>query len=168
MIRTYTIHAIRFISLILVQVLILDNIEPSRYLTPYIYVLFILLLPFETPNWLILLLGFVLGLSMDIISLTPGIHSASVVLISFLRPFILRLFSPRDGYDAMTGPYIHHYGEFWFVKYAAVLIFSHHFMLFSLEIFRLSDLFYLLAKTFLSGMLSVILAVLSQYLIFRQ
>ena len=65
-------NLIRFVVLVLIQVMILNNIQVSGFINPYMYVLFILLLPFETPNWLLLLLSFFLGLSVDVAAITKG------------------------------------------------------------------------------------------------
>ena len=46
MIKDFGKYVIMFIVLVLVQVLILDNIQFSGLVNPYIYILFILLLPF--------------------------------------------------------------------------------------------------------------------------
>jgi len=168
MIKVYLRNIIRFILLVLVQVMIFDNIEVSGNINPYVYVIFIILLPFETPNWLLLILAFALGFSIDLLSMTPGLHSFSTVLIAFLRPFVLKNFSPRDGYEPGTFPRIYYYGLTWFAKYALILVFTHHFVLFSLEIFRLSGIFFILTKTLYSGIISGILIILSQFFIFRK
>ena len=60
-------NIIRFVVLVFIQVAILNNIQISGFINPYMYVLFILLLPFETPNWILLVLSFFLGLSIDIL-----------------------------------------------------------------------------------------------------
>ena len=59
-------NTLRFVILVFIQVAILNNIQISGFINPYVYVLFILLLPFETPNWVLLVLSFFLGLSVDI------------------------------------------------------------------------------------------------------
>lgn len=87
----------RFIVLVLIQVLILNNIEFSGYINPFLYVLFILLLPFETPAWLLLVSGFALGLTVDLFMNTPGLHAAATVLTAFVRPFVLRILLPVTG-----------------------------------------------------------------------
>jgi hypothetical protein len=51
-------NIIRFVVLVLIQVAILNNIQVSGFVNPYMYILFILLLPFEIPNWLLLVLSF--------------------------------------------------------------------------------------------------------------
>lgn len=158
----------RFIVLVLIQVLILNNIEFSGYINPFLYVLFILLLPFETPAWLLLVSGFVLGLTIDLFMNTPGLHAAATVLMAFVRPFVLRIFAPRDGYEPGTYPRIFYYGVSWFFKYSALLIVIHHFFLFYLEVFRFTDFFSTLFRVILSSVFSIILVVLSQFVMFRK
>lgn len=65
-------NIIRFVLLVLAQVLILNNIQFLGYINPYIYILFIFSLPYRTPQWLILSLAFILGLTIDIFSKTWG------------------------------------------------------------------------------------------------
>ena len=81
-----------FIVLILLQVLVLNNVQFLGFLNPYIYILFILSLPVKFPRWITLILGFVLGLIIDIFSNTIGIHAFATVLIAFFRAGIIKLF----------------------------------------------------------------------------
>jgi hypothetical protein len=157
-----------FVVLVLIQVFLLSNIHIGFYINPFVYVLFILLLPFETPGWALLVLGMFLGLSVDFFYQTPGIHASATVFMSFLRPFVLKSISPRDGYEPGTLPRVEYYGFFWFMKYAAILILIHHVFLFYLEIFRFSDFFHTLLRVFLSWIFSVAFVVSSQYYIFRR
>ena len=168
MIRIYLRSILRFFTLILLQVLLLDNIQMGGYLSPYFYVIFILLLPFETPKWLLLSLAFIMGLSIDLFNGTPGMHAAASVFMAFLRPFTLKNFSPRDGYETGSFPRIHFYGIEWFAKYAIILVLSHHFFLFFIEAFRFSDIFFTLGRIILNTILTSILVVLSQFFIFRR
>ena len=117
MIRIYIRNIIRFFTVILLQILIFNNIEVSGYLNPYFYVIFILLLPFEVPGWLLLSTAFALGFTMDMFMSTPGMHASATVFMAFLRPFVLKNFSPRDGYEPGTFPRVHYYGINWFAKY---------------------------------------------------
>jgi hypothetical protein len=168
MIKVLPRNIFRFVLLVLVQVFIFNNIQFSGYINPYVYVLFILLLPFETPGWLLLTLAFLLGFSIDILSGTLGMHTAATVFMAFLRLFVLQVFSPRDGYEAGTYPRVHYYGFNWFLKYAAILILAHHLVLFYMEIFRFSDFFSTLLRVLLSTVFSLTLILLSQYIIFRE
>jgi rod shape-determining protein MreD len=168
MIRLLSRNIIQFIAVVLIQVLLLNNIQVSSMVNPYFYVLFILLLPFETPGWLLLASSFFLGLTLDLFMNTPGMHSIASVLMAFLRPTVLTAIAPRDGYDAGTYPRLMYYGFEWFLKYTVVLVLIHHLMLFYIEVFRLSEFFSTFIKVIFSSLISVILIVLSQYFIFRK
>lgn len=168
MIRLLARNIIRFFIIILVQVLLLDNVLLGGYLNPYLYVLFILLMPFETPRWLLLVAGFLLGLSIDLFTNTLGMHTAATVLMAFIRPWVLSLFAPRDGYEPDTYPRIRYYGLGWFAGYAAILTFIHHFALFYIEVFHFEYFFSTLLRVFLSTILTTSTIILSQYFIFRK
>ncbi len=158
-------NILRFFVLILLQVIIIKNIELGRFVNPFIYVLFIIVLPFSIPNWLLLLVSFALGLSVDMFYDTGGIHAASCVLMGFTRSSILKLFSPREGYESGTEPTIKYLGFPWFLSYSSILIFIHHLALFYLEIFRLNEFWFTFTKVICSGVATLILVVLIQYFI---
>ena len=158
----------RFVVVILFQVLVMDNVMINGYMIPYIYLLFILLMPFETPRWIQLLAGFVLGLTMDLFTGTLGMHTAASVLVAFVRPYLLDLLAPRDGYEAETFPRIHYYGFLWFLKYTLLIVLVHHLALFYLEVFQLKHFFSTLLRVILSSILSTSTIVLSQYFVFRK
>lgn len=168
MIDTLPKNIIRFVILVLVQILIFNNIEIGGYINPYVYILFILLLPFETPAWVTLSLGFILGLIIDIFSETLGMHTAATVLISFIRPYVLSSFAPRDGYETRTLPRVFYYGLPWFIKYTIIMVLVHHLVLFYIEIFRFQDFFAILLRVILSTIFSSALVILSQFFVFRK
>ncbi len=164
MVTTIIRNFIRFIILILVQVLIIKNIELGRFVNPFLYILFIIALPFETPKWLLLLSGFLLGITIDMFYNTMGMHAAATVFMAYIRPSILNLFSPREGYEFGTQPTIQYLGVPWFLSYSAILIVLHHFILFYLEVFRFSEFFPTLIRIIVSSVSTLVLVVLSQYL----
>jgi rod shape-determining protein MreD len=168
MIKVLPRNFLRIIVLVVLQIFVLNNIQFSGFVNPYFYVLFILLLPFETPGWLLLTLGFVIGLIIDIFSNTPGLHTSATVFMAFLRPLVLDSFAPRDGYETGTYPRIFYYGFGWFLQYSAILILAHHFFLFYMEVFRLSDFFLTLWRVILSTAFTLFLVVMSQYFIYRR
>lgn len=168
MIKLLPKNIIRFVVLVLVQILIFNNIELGGYLNPYIYILFIILLPFETPNWLLLILGFTLGLTVDIFNETMGMHTAATTLMAYLRPMALSMFAPRDGYESGSFPRVHYYGMIWFFQYTFILVFAHHTLLFLTEMFRIQDLFHIIIRIILSSLFSVVLICMSQYFVFRK
>jgi hypothetical protein len=125
-------------------------------------------MPFETPGTVLLLTSFLLGISIDIFTHTLGIHAAACTFMAFLRPQVLKAFSPRDGYETGMLPRISFFGLTWFLKYSLILILAHHFVLFYLEMFTISDFFYTFLRVILSTLFTALLIVISQYFIFRR
>ena len=90
-------NIIRVIAFILIQVYVLDKIPHlHRFITPYIYYLFILWLPFSVSRMGLLVIGFFTGLVLDYFLMTPGRHAAACVLIAYVRPFIINILTPKD------------------------------------------------------------------------
>lgn len=164
MVSTIGKNILRFILLVLVQVLIIKNIELGRFINPFVYVLFIIVLPFETPKWMLLVVGFILGITVDMFYDTPGMHAAACVFIAFVRPSVLNWFSPREGYEFGMQPTIQYLGVPWFLSYSAILIVLHHLVLFYLEVFRFSESFSTLLRVVISASFTLLLVVVSQYL----
>ncbi len=162
-------NIIRFFVLILFQVLVLNNVHLTNINAHlFFYVLFILLLPFETPKWLLLLIGFVTGITIDIFSDTYGLHACASVFMAFMRPFMLDLNSPREGYETGTTPNIQHYGIEWFARYSIVLIFVHHFVYYYVEAFTLDEFWHTMFRVFLSAILTFVAAIVSQLFYYRK
>ena len=160
-------NSIRFILLVLLQVLIVQNIRLGPYIILFPYILFILLLPFETPKLIVMLIAFFTGLMIDIFYDTAGMHAAVCTLIGFARHYILKLLSPREGYDPGLTPTIHSMGSVWFITYAASIIFIHHLFFFYLEIFRFSEFFTTLLRVFLSTIGTFVFVYVIQFLFYR-
>jgi rod shape-determining protein MreD len=161
-------NILRFFVVIIFQILVMDNVMINGYMIPYVYILFIILMPFDTPRWIVLLSGFALGLGIDLFEHTPGMHTAATVLIAFVRPYILNLLAPRDGYELETFPRIYYYGFLWFLKYTLLMVFVHHLALFYLEVFQLQNFLSTLFRVILSTVLSASTIVLSQFFVFRK
>lgn len=168
MIRELGKYLLIFIVLIAAQLLVFNNIDFSGYINPYIYVLFVLLLPFKTPKLVILVSSFMLGLSIDLFMGTPGVHSTATVLMAFSRPGVMAMFSPREGYQTGTYPRLEQFGVEWFVKYTVTLVLLHHFALFYLEVFTFHHFFSTFLRAFLSTILTSMLIIFSQFFIFRR
>ena len=168
MIKEISKHIGTFFLLLLIQVLILNHIEFSGFINGYLYVLFILTLPFETPKWLLLFAAFAMGIAVDIFSQTLGIHALAAISMAFLRPYLLEIIAPREGYDIGVQPNVNSFGFYWFLKYAAILVLAHHLVLFYTETFTFHQFFSTLLRTILSSIFTLLLIVLSQLLILKR
>ena len=159
-----TKNILRFTFLLLLQVLVVDHIRISNMVTPYIYVLAILMLPFNTPKWLLLVSAFALGLFVDIFSGTMGLHAAALLWLAFARPILLNLISFGREFNNEDSPNIHALGIDWFASYALIMIVIHHSAISFLEIFRWDELGLTLLRILYSSVATLILVVLSQLL----
>ena len=68
----------------LIQILILNEILFLSYINPYLYIILIIVLPYKTPKWFLIIYAFFLGFSIDIFSGTLGMHSLEKVVNCFL------------------------------------------------------------------------------------
>ena len=158
----------RFVFLILLQGIILNEVKVWQgFMIPYLYIMAILMLPFKTPGWLLLLIAFACGICIDSFNNTLGLHTSACLVLAFARPFLLKTIAPREGYESTDQPTVQDMGLTWFISYAAILTFVHHSWLFYLEIGRFSSFFTTLFRIFLSSIFTVTLMVISQYFIFK-
>ena len=159
-------NSFRFVFLILLQVMILNNINLFGYLNPQLYILFVILYPFNRNQSLLLLLSFLLGLSIDLFENSGGINAAACLVIAFIRPWLLR-FSFGVSYDYQTIKFSSTpIGAR--LSYAGILILVHHFVMFLLEFFSFAHLLLILEKTVLTGIFTLILVFLSLALFNRK
>ncbi|WP_461532429.1 rod shape-determining protein MreD [Sinomicrobium sp.] len=129
------------------------------FISPYIYILFILLYPLKDENRAVfLLLSFLIGLSVDIFSDSGGIHAAASLCIAYIRPVVLR-FSFGSAYEYQTLK-IRNTDLGQRAVYIGIVVLTHHLILFSLEIFSFTHLLLILEKTLLSGVFTLLLCLL--------
>ena len=159
---------IQFVVLLALQLLLFNNIQFSGFINPYVYILFFLLLPINFPRWLMLILGLLMGLSIDLFMGTPGVHTTATILIAYLRPFILNAIAPHDGYDNASLLRISYMGFEWFVRYTIIVVLIHHMVLFYVEVFSFSHFFRTFLKVILSSLFSVTIIIISQFFVFRK
>lgn len=164
MIVNFVTQLFRFVFLVGLQVVLLNHIQWNGYVNPYVYVLFILLLPVEIPNWLLLIVAFVTGLTVDMFGSSGGIHAAASVFMAFARPGVLRLIAPRDGYESEMKLIPQVMGFKWFITYVGIMVLLHHLLCFYIEVFRFSEFFITFFKAVLNSVITVTLIVVGEYL----
>jgi hypothetical protein len=160
--------ALRFAALLLLQVLVIDNVPMGGFINPYPYIYLVLVLPVTIGRMWLLLIGFALGLAMDMFSGTGGIHAAATTLIAYYRPLLLKAQSPREGFELNAVPNIRLFGIGWFVGYAALLTLMHHLALFLLEVLSFGDFFRILLRTLLSGGMTLAIIMMMELMTGRE
>ena len=159
---------LRFFILWAIQVFVLRQIawgwDGETYLLIHLYPLFILLLPFSTPRLLVILLGFVLGISVDWIYNTWGVHASALVFTAYIRDVVLKILTPREGYSVKDLPTKSSLGDNWFLKYASLVLFFHLFFYFSVEAFTFVYFKSILLKLLFSWIGSMFFLLLTVYI----
>ncbi len=161
-------NVLRFLVVIILQVLIFNNIQFSGYINPHFYILFILLLPIKSPAWLTIITAFILGYTIDVFSQSPGLHASASVLIAFIRPFIISSIKTTNEINTDIEPNLNNMGFRWFIVYAIILILIHHFIYFFLETFKFDNFFETIYRIFISSFATFITIFLSQLFIFKK
>jgi len=154
-----------FFIYLLVQVMLLKNLVLFNTAFCFFYLAFILLLPVETSPMILMIAGFVMGISIDIFYDSIGVHAGALVLVSYIRNLWLDRVTPQGGYDAGDLPSLAANGLQWFLVYALPMIFVHHFILFYLEAGGFSLFGYTLLKIFMSTFFTLSVILMIQYLI---
>lgn len=175
--NVYIKNILRFCIIVLLQVLILNKItlrwwnEPSGFpiFIPYVYPLFMLLLPFETPVWALLIIGFILGTTVDTFMNTAGMHACATILIAYLRTNVLSALMPRNlsEYDGQS-PTIKTMGWMPFLVYSLFLILLHHFVFFTIELWNFTNFGFLMLKVLVASITSMLFVIVYLLLFTRQ
>jgi len=163
-------NSARYILFLLIQIIILNEIPPiHQFITPYLYFIFILLLPFGTSRIATTLMGFVLGYSLDVFTNTPGLHAAAATLVGYLRPTILNLLLAQELSEELNKePSIGTMGWGPFMFYIFSLTFIHHFYLVLLEWLQFGNFSYFIGKVFFTSGMSMLLILLVELLLNRR
>ncbi|MFD2725312.1 rod shape-determining protein MreD [Hyunsoonleella rubra] len=161
-----TAHIIRFVLLVLFQGILFNHINFLGYINPYIYILFIIFFPVKNNRLAFIFISFLLGLTIDMFADSGGIHAAASVTIAYVRPVFLKF--------AFGSMYEHQNIKFdntdfsAKVVYIGILTILHHIILFSLEIFNISNILSILQKTLFSGIFTILMIVLLSIIFSRK
>ena len=126
-------YSFSFCIYFLIQVLILKDLVLFGYSFCFLYVFFLLSLPNEVPTIPLLLIGFFLGLFIDLFYDSFGIHAASTVFLAFVRNTWIKVIMPTGGYDDNVPPTLLNMGLGWYIFYSLPLILLHHFIFFYID-----------------------------------
>jgi len=153
----------RFILLLVAQVLIFNRIDLFGFINPFPYVLFIILYPVNGNKSGLLAASFLLGLLMDMFWNSGGVHAAACLVLAYYRPAIFKFsFGLSYEYQTVRLNDVVTLERFSFLLIAIVL---HHFVLFVLEVFKVSFLWDILVRTVLSTIFTIITCIIIIYII---
>lgn len=128
-------YTLTFILLLILQEFVFDNINLGGVVNPYIYIMFILLLPLDTPGWGLLILGFGTGAAVDFMSGTAGLQTICSTWLAFVRPSVVGLLLGKDLVYEGGLPTAGRVGTARFIRYVGALV-----LLFNIPFFILEDM----------------------------
>ena len=91
-------------------------------------------------------------------------HAGALVFTAFMRSIVLRILTPREGYNIKANPTKISLGGNWFMQYAAALLALHLFFYYSLEAFTFVYFQTILLKLFFSWIASMIMLLIVVYI----
>jgi len=160
---TIVSNIVRFVLLILFQVIVFSSFHFFGYINPYPYILFVLLFPVNGNKSFLVISSFFLGLMIDMFLNSGGIHAAACLIIAYFRPFFFK-FAFGLSYEYQTIKILGRFTKERF-SFLASAIFVHHLVLFNLEVFKFSLFFKALSKTLLSSIFTLMICLLIIYII---
>ncbi len=160
-------YIIRFLGLLALQVLVLNNFQIFGFLNPKVYILFILLLPQKTNKALTYILAFALGLAIDMFENSGGIHASATLFLAFIRPALFSLIA-STGNSEIKELDIKNLGFKKFIIYISTATFLHHLWLFTLEAFSFRNYYLVLYETVISSVFSILLMLIIELLFNRE
>jgi hypothetical protein len=163
-------NIMRFFGLVLVQVLVLQGLNFGGesiigHFHFMLYPLFILLLPHDTPNWALIFLGFLIGITVDIFYHSYGVHASACVMTATLRPLALKFQEPKGGYPQSQSPTRYRLGTVPYLRYAATLFLIHILWYHSMQFFTVAYIDKILLRTAISFPISMFLVVIHAFLV---
>ena len=144
----------------------LNNINFSNSINPYLYITFIFIFPLNKNRFAFLFLAFIYGLTLDFFSDTGGLHAFSLLFVAYLRLFFIKLFFKKNEIDYLLfNLHSEAFGQVF--NYVVTLTVIHHFVLISLDNFSFQNIGTVLLNTLYSSIFTLILYFIGSY-IFRK
>lgn len=159
----FILNLIRFIVLLAIQILVLEQVKFGGWINPYLYILFILLYPINSNRFGFIAASFSLGIIMDMFCDSGGVHATACLLLAYFRPGFLK-FAFGLSYEYQTIRIAEKLSVDRFTYIMSSILF-HHLILFSLELYRFDLFFEIITRTILSTIFTFIICIISIYLI---
>ncbi|MCR9264040.1 MAG: rod shape-determining protein MreD [Flavobacteriaceae bacterium] len=156
--NTVFLNSLRFVLLILAQVLIFNAMNFMDSINPLVYVIFFYWYPIKGNRTLFMLISFLLGLIIDIFSDTMALNAIASLTVAYARPVIMR-FCFGVNYEFQNFSF-KNTTKVQRITFMALLILIHQLVFFSLEILSFTHILLILKKVFATGLVTLVLCTL--------
>ncbi|MFR9651008.1 MAG: hypothetical protein SNG35_03165 [Rikenellaceae bacterium] len=93
-------HYLLFFVTIMIQIFIINQLSFTTLCMPIIYPIVIILYPMQSDQLKMLMVGFITGVCADLLMGVPGINTITLLLMSYIRIWILTITMGRDAIAA--------------------------------------------------------------------
>lgn len=145
------------VLMVLLQVVVFNHIHLFGIAIPLVFIYVIIKLPLSLSTVWSLTIAFLLGLSVDIFSNTPGMNALACTVLAFVRRPVLSLYLPHGDDYVADEPSMRSFGVGLFVRYALSLVLLYSILLFVIESFALFDITYMVLRIIGSTLLTFVL-----------
>lgn len=150
------------------QIVVFNNLEISSFVIPFAYPIIIVSFARTTSRSLILILGFLIGLVIDVFSNTGGAHAMGLTAMAFFQPYLLSSMGPSDSGSEKASASIYSLGIQNYFVFALILLFLHHFIVFTMEVFSFTNFGATFLRIISSSIASAFLLMLIQFTFVRK
>lgn len=166
--KILTHNVLRYIILILLQVILFKNIGYYNLAAPFPYILIILFLPIGISNLLLYIIGLAVGLTIDLFYDSSGIHAAACIVLCAFRIFFNSITIDADLKKSQITPSLATTGFKWFISYVFFGTIAHHLTLFLMEVFSFRNLNITLLSALMSSIFTFLLIFLISLLFYKR
>jgi cell shape-determining protein MreD len=153
----------RLLLIFALQVLLFDQLHIGSWGIVMMYILFLINLPARIPRWVEMLIGFAVGVMMDVWHASLGIHISACVALTFVRPLLLNN-TVQDVERIKDNLSSQNIGRAEYIKCAVILTVLHHFIVFSLETWNIQFWWIVLLQTLISSVMTLVVILGYEYL----
>ena len=149
---------VRYIIVMLLQVLLFDQLQLWGVCHPYIYILCLLMMPINLPNIVEMLVGALVGLVMDVFCNSLGVHMAACILIMFIRPYLVgSIVNDKDRLKEQMS--LRAIGMEQLFRYVLTMVLIHHLTVFLLAAWSWQHMGFVLLETIVSGIITTVVII---------
>lgn len=163
----WLVQLINFLLYLSLQVAILQRMLPFYNPTCFVYIGYFLFLPWRKSNLIVqLIVGFLIGLTVDAFYNSLGIHAFAAVLVIYIRNYLLYIlppYAPNDN-EYATRPTLANMGVKKYSVYSIILLFIYHTSVLYLHLWNNTFFFNTIPELFLSIILSYLLIFVPQFI----
>ena len=153
----------RLLLIFALQVLLFAHLHIGSWGLVMMYILFLINLPARIPRWAEMIIGFMVGMMMDVWHASLGIHIAACVALTFVRPLLLNN-TVQDVERIKDNLSSQNIGRAEYIKCAVILTVLHHFIVFSLETWNIQFWWMVLLQTLISSVMTLVIILGYEYL----